>query len=440
MSKRPLKWILLLLALVFVLAACGGNETPEPEPNPNEPTDPADPTDPTDPTDPGPTDPAEPVAPTDLVVTDGEEGGAVLTWQYAGEDGTFTIYRKVAEETEDPEEDPTEDPEEPTEDPGVNITPQQVEGFEQIAADITELTYTDVDGSADGFEYAVTATTADGTESAPVSTDDSLPTDPGTTPPAEEADLFVTNTDDDGAGSLRTVVSEAPDGSVIEIAADIAGQTITLSGSIQLDKNITIQDAADATTATTLSGGGATNPFYIPGEGEPAAPGQPVSITLRGLTISGGAATFGGAIYNGQNLTLIDTTVSDSTATSGGGIYTVAGSSLTLQGNTSITRNSAVAEGGEGGVGGGINVASGSLTIEAPATVTANTAAALGGVFLNTGATFTGEATSVTGNTLTDGETESNIGGPGFTPDTGDGGDDTDDGGDDTDDGADETP
>ena len=397
MLKRSLKWSLLLLALVWVLAACGGTDAPEP--GPNNP-------------DPGPTEPnpVTPEAPTNLNVADSEDG-AVLTWEYTGEgDASFTVYRRDAE-TEEPET-PTDNPEDAGQ---MTLTPQQVPGFEELTT-TTETTYTDSGAAADDYEYAVTAT-VDEQESEAVTTE--TPEGPGTDPTGP-ADIIVTSTDDEGVGTLRAAIADAADGNIIEIGPDVAGGTITFTGSATIDKNLTIRNAAGADN-TVISGGDATSLFYIPGAGEPSAPEEAINITLQGITLTEGAqlrdgavSGVGGAIYNGQNLTLIDTIVSDSVATSGGGIYTTPASTLILRGATSVTGNTAEADGeGEGGVGGGINVG-GSLTIEPGVTVTNNTAGSFGGVHISTGATFTGDATGVTGNTPTD------IGGPGFTPTPGD--------------------
>jgi predicted outer membrane repeat protein len=53
------------------------------------------------------------------------------------------------------------------------------------------------------------------------------------------------------------------------------------------------------------------------------------SLTLQDLTVQGGSAAYGGAIFNGGALTMIDVTVQKNVATSGGGIYS--DGSLTLQ-------------------------------------------------------------------------------------------------------------
>ena len=61
MKKKNL--IVLLAAFSLLLGACGGQETPIPEPVNPEPTEPTEPTNPTD-----PTDPVDPVTPTDPVL------------------------------------------------------------------------------------------------------------------------------------------------------------------------------------------------------------------------------------------------------------------------------------------------------------------------------------------------------------------------------------
>lgn len=145
--------------------------------------------------------------------------------------------------------------------------------------------------------------------------------------------------------------------------------------------------------ALTINGSGATitrdstapqfRIFQIPGGG---------SVTLNGLTISGGSdANFGGAISNDGTLTINDSTISGSTASNfGGGIYST---------NTLSINRSAVS-GNTAGVGGGIYVL-GTLTIDR-SSITGNTATfgCGGGIVADISLTITNS--TISGNAATD--------------------------------------
>ncbi len=131
------------------------------------------------------------------------------------------------------------------------------------------------------------------------------------------------------------------------------------------------------------------------------------SVTIEGVTVTGGNSNDGGGIANVGNLTLTNTTVSGNVATSddpgegGGGIHqTGAGAATTLNGST-ISGNDAALEGG------GIYLNAGTLTMNQSA-VSGNSATQAvddmtthsprgGGLHLNTG-TATIDGSSLTGN------------------------------------------
>jgi hypothetical protein len=130
-----------------------------------------------------------------------------------------------------------------------------------------------------------------------------------------------------------------------------------------------------------------------------------VTVTLNGLTITGGTAPAaanhsGGGIYNDGTLTLDNTTVKDNTAESyGAGIYNASGATLSLEGRTSVSHNKASGEVGEGA---GIYNA-GTVTVTGSASVSDNTVSGEfgegGGIFNGDGASLTVvKQASVTGN------------------------------------------
>lgn len=121
--------------------------------------------------------------------------------------------------------------------------------------------------------------------------------------------LLVTNTNDDGPGSLRATIKAADTpagiGRTVQFAAALSGKTITLGSEIVIDQHdaVTI-DASSLPSGITIDGGVYTRLFYVP---------SGKNLTLRAMTLSGGNGA--GALANGA----------------GGAIYTEASSTLTLE-------------------------------------------------------------------------------------------------------------
>lgn len=86
-----------------------------------------------------------------------------------------------------------------------------------------------------------------------------------------QAKLIVTNTDDDGAGSLRAQVAAAAAGDTVAFAAGLANATITLERNIELNKSIVIEGSGQKLVPTgegfpafnipKLTADGAAEPF-----------------------------------------------------------------------------------------------------------------------------------------------------------------------------------
>jgi hypothetical protein len=212
--------------------------------------------------------------------------------------------------------------------------------------------------------------------------------------------LTVVNNLDHGAGSLRAAIASAHNGDTITFASTLSGQTITLTTGELLVKQVGLTIRGPGAIGLTLSGNGASRVFEVH---EP--PGHPnVATTISGLTVTGGKATQGGAIFdNASVLTLNGVALVNNQAVGtpgtvgaagapnnpggaglGGGIYEsgdVNGdlTSLTLT-NSTIADNQAVggpgatgandgqalhAAGGNGGAGkgGGLYVASGTASL-----------------------------------------------------------------------------
>jgi Chlamydia polymorphic membrane protein (Chlamydia_PMP) repeat len=132
-------------------------------------------------------------------------------------------------------------------------------------------------------------------------------------PSIQAATITVTNTNDDGAGSLRQAIAGAHNGDTIEFA--VAG-TISLStGELLVDKSITISGPGAA--SLTVDGNLASRVFHV---------SSGVTAAIAGLTITNGTgwadelANTGGGVYNDHATLALDScTVSGNRAGYGGG-------------------------------------------------------------------------------------------------------------------------
>jgi hypothetical protein len=153
------------------------------------------------------------------------------------------------------------------------------------------------------------------------------------------AAVVVTNTNDDGPGSLRDAIATAASGSTIQFDASVAGQAIVLtSGELVIAQpDLTIEGPA---AGMVVSGNGQYRVFDITGQ----------SATLRNVTISDGLSDDGGGILVATaadatlDHVLVLNNVAGATASSTGGGISVHGTlSLT---NVTVAANSAALYGG----------------------------------------------------------------------------------------------
>jgi hypothetical protein len=203
--------------------------------------------------------------------------------------------------------------------------------------------------------------------------------------------LIVTNTNDNGAGSLRAQIAAANGGDTIVFDSNLAGQTITLtSGELAINKSLTIEG--------TPGGPEAINAYYasrvlnITGA---------ANVTLGNLVIEYGMGVEGAGIYNnGGTVTIHDSNVSGNSTHSpsfnGGGIYNNGGT---------VTINNSILSGNDaefhylagGGNGGGIYNNGGTVTIN-DSNVSGNDAYYQGGGIYNNGGTVTVNNSAVVSN------------------------------------------
>ena len=145
------------------------------------------------------------------------------------------------------------------------------------------------------------------------------------------------------------------------------------------------------------------------------------SLTLRGLTVSGGAAqgtglpASGGGVRNSGTLTVDGSTITGNTAVrAGGGIEATAGSTTTVSRST-LSANSTGAGPGNGG---GLHLTGAGTVHVERSTVSGNTAASEGGGLWNSGTgTMTVDRTTVSGNTASG--AEATMGGGGLFQEAG---------------------
>ena len=174
----------------------------------------------------------------------------------------------------------------------------------------------------------------------------------------QAATYTVTNTNDNGAGSLRQAIIDANAAAGADtIDFDTAGvfatpQTITLGGT-----ELTISDdlmiSGTGAGKLTISGNNASRVFYI-------ASGK--TVTLDAMTVTGGtgvgiALRFGGAVYNDEGiLTITNSLVSGNSALAGGGIYNNSAGELSVYRSTISDNNANQGGGIYNGPTGAVNV------------------------------------------------------------------------------------
>src|SRR5687768_12081893 len=84
----------------------------------------------------------------------------------------------------------------------------------------------------------------------------------GVVPTVLASTLTVTNTNDGGAGSLRQAITNAISGDAIIFNPALAGQTITISSTLVVNKNLTINGNALA-SKVSVSGNNSVRVFNV---------------------------------------------------------------------------------------------------------------------------------------------------------------------------------
>jgi hypothetical protein len=189
----------------------------------------------------------------------------------------------------------------------------------------------------------------------------------------QDASPIVTTAADSGIGSLRYATTYTTNGDTITFATNLSGATILSSGTLTLNKNLTI-DASALPGGITINGNQAGSVFVVTN----------ANVVLTALTITNGKASapgygYGGGIWNWGVLTVNQCTLAGNSANfSGGGIMNYFG--ILVVNESTLTGNSASI------VGGGIYNLEGAVTVN-QSTVTGN-AAAGGGSYPSCGGIY----------------------------------------------------
>lgn len=206
-----------------------------------------------------------------------------------------------------------------------------------------------------------------------------------TTASPHEAPI-VTNTNDNGPGSLRQAVVDAQDGDTISFdisspaLSRIASSAVAIAlsgGELVINNNITV--SGPGANMLEITRDNAASPFRI------FKINAGHTVTIRGLTISNGAAAAGGGIYNDHGFLTVDRCALTGNSASGpayggGGIYndgTNSGNATLLITHSLLRGNSAPNGFGGGVASGGFN--GGNATVHVVNSTLSGNSASLGG-------------------------------------------------------------
>ena len=183
-----------------------------------------------------------------------------------------------------------------------------------------------------------------------------------TTLPVFGGTITVMNTNDNGTGSLRDAITTANSGDTISFNLSYPA-TIALSSTLNIGTSLKISGPGASKLA--ISGNNAVGVFAV---------ASGVTVSISGVTIENGNASYGGGIFNMGTTTLTNSTVSGNVATIlGGGIDNIGMMTVT---NSTFSGNSAY-------IGGGIcNPNPGTMTVTS-STISGNSANQQGGGIYN---------------------------------------------------------
>jgi len=178
---------------------------------------------------------------------------------------------------------------------------------------------------------------------------------------AHATTIIVSNTNDNGPGSLRQALATANDGDTID-ATGISGVIMLTTGELLVSTSVTINGAGADLLA--VDGNMVSRAFRIPSSGENVTISgftirnghagttgggidneNNATVTINSCTISSNSAGIGGGIFNGGTLTIASSTVAGNSASTGGGTYNDGGGTLIVT-NSTFSGNAATPSGG----------------------------------------------------------------------------------------------
>ena len=109
----------------------------------------------------------------------------------------------------------------------------------------------------------------------------------------QAATITVTNTNDNGAGSLRQAIADAHDGDTIKFG--VTGTITLTTGELLVDKSITI--SGPGSDNLTVDGNDFGRVFHV---------SNGVTATIAGLTITEWRRGWGGGIHNDHATLVVD--------------------------------------------------------------------------------------------------------------------------------------
>jgi hypothetical protein len=139
--------------------------------------------------------------------------------------------------------------------------------------------------------------------------------------------ILVTNTDDDGPGSLRYALDCALPGDTIAFATELAGDTIFLEDSIRIGKHVSIVNTH--AQRITVSAANQLHLFHITGTGV---------VHLEQLNLVAGLAEIGRGLLNEGTLVLREITLMDSMPFPAAGHPVDNKGMLLIRGSVDLTR------------------------------------------------------------------------------------------------------
>ncbi|MGA2247496.1 MAG: choice-of-anchor Q domain-containing protein [Verrucomicrobiota bacterium] len=206
----------------------------------------------------------------------------------------------------------------------------------------------------------------------------------------------VANISDSGPGTLRSALTNAVNGAVITFNPSLSGATITLSNTLAINTNLTI-DASALPGGIRINGNHSVQIFIVAHgtsnvlnsltltNGYSSENGGGIenngTLMMNECTVSGNGAAYGGGIYNsGNTLSMANCIVSGNSAKYGGGICINNRETIVTMNQCTFSGN--IASGSGNGIGGGIYDEDGMLTLT-NCTFAGNHAAYYGGGIAN---------------------------------------------------------